>query len=45
MKADDLVKLSKLRLREYVITRSADNIRWSKKIIEQKCDGVELEIE
>ena len=44
LKADDLVELSKLRLREYVITRSADNIRWSKKIIEQKCDDVELEI-
>ena len=45
LKADDLVNLSKLRLHEYVITRSADNVRWNKKIIEQKCDGVELEIE
>ncbi len=45
LKADDLVKLSKLRLHEYVITRSADKIRWNKKILEQKCDGVELEIE
>lgn len=45
LKVDDLVNLSKLRLNEYAITRSADKIRWNKKIIEQKCDGVELETE
>ena len=44
LKVDDLVKLSKLRLHEYVITRSADNIRWDKKVLEHKCESVELEI-